>query len=131
MVNAYVGGGGSLYFKDDIEDKITPELTLNAPVGIEHSRSVNSNKMSFSFFMPIIDLGNIINYRIDEIKGNSSTSADDRTIKIENVISPGIYAILGLSKRYPFSTGLGYQMNPHRLNFMLAFDLPLFKISSR
>ena len=131
MVNAYVGGGGSLYFKDDIEDKITPELTLNAPVGIEHSWSVNSNKMSFSFFMPIIDLGNIINYRIDEIKGNSSTSADDRTIKIENVISPGIYAILGLSKRYPFSTGLGYQMNPHRLNFMLAFDLPLFKISSR
>ena len=96
---------------------------LNAPVGLEYSYALKKSNFitSLSLFAPIIDVGNVINYRI---KGTT----DSREIQIEEIISPGIYLVAGITRRFPFSVGVGYQANPGRLGAFVAFDLPLFKL---
>ncbi len=121
MINAYLGAGPSYYkSEDDIE------FTINAPIGLEFAKSFKSKRGSWSLFLPLLDVGNVVNYRIDEIK--ASGTGDDRSFKFENIVSPGAYVVFGLSKRFPFSWGIGYQTNPDRINTFLAFDLPLFRL---
>jgi hypothetical protein len=117
MVNAYVGGGGTWYQKHD-----TVGFALNAPVGVEHSWRFKNHAGCFSLFASLIDVGNVINYRLNQAEKS------EKTFLLENVISPGLYAVLGLSKRFPLSLGLGYQLNPQRANVFIAFDLPLFRL---
>ena len=130
MINAYTGGGLAWHRIEDDEEDISyePELTLFAPVGFESSWRVRKN--SLSLFLPIIDVGNIINYRINEIKDsdNDEDSDDDRLFKLENIISPGAFVVWGASKRFPFALQAGYQFNPRRFSLMVTFDLPLFRL---
>jgi hypothetical protein len=117
MVNAYVGGSGVLY-----HDKGHWGYSITAPVGIEHSWRSKGHKTSFSLFASVLDVGNVINYRINDSQGS------DKTFLLENIVSPGLFGVFGLSKRFPFSVGAGYQFNPQRASIFVAFDLPLFRL---
>lgn len=123
MVNAYLGAGGSYYTAD--EDF---RGTVMAPIGIEYSRNGFTNtyftergRMSYSFMLSILDVGNIVNYRIDE-------DDENREVKFEQILSPGFLFNIGLSRKYPLALGFGYLFNPNRLSLNLAFDLPLFRL---
>ncbi|MGB3463717.1 MAG: hypothetical protein WBA74_00530, partial [Cyclobacteriaceae bacterium] len=124
MINAYVGGGVTKIERSSLNFQSEPVWVLNAPVGLEYSNPMRIDsfyKGSWSVFLPLLDVGNVINYRIED-------PADDRDVQIEEILSPGIYVVFGLSNRFPFSLGVGYQGNPNRLGAFIAFDLPLFKL---
>lgn len=121
MINAYVGGGIAKYQNENGEFPRTTWV-VNALVGPEFSFANDYVfAKSLSFFFPLIDVGNIINY---QVKGFD----DERDVQIEKIISPGGFVVFGISKRFPLSIGAGYQWNPNRLVSFIAFDLPLFKI---
>ncbi|GEM_PF-5599078 len=124
MINAYLGGGFS-YFQNSSGDyqSVSPTWVLSAPVGLEYSLAFKKSRFvsSFSIFVPLLDVGNVINY-------SDRNSDDDREVQIEQVISPGGYLVFGISRRFPVSVGIGYQGNPDRLGAFIALDLPLFKL---
>lgn len=121
MINAYTGAGGTVFVN---EDSSRVKAVLSAPIGVEYSRKIKH--MSLSIFGSLLDVGNIINYRINEDR--AANVEDDRSFKIENIVSPGLFIALGVSKRFPFSILAGYQFNPQRFTVTAAFDLPLFRL---
>ena len=119
MLNAYAGVGTSYFYRSD-----TASLILSAPLGLEFSSRGQNRKGSFSILFSPLDIGNVINYQLVGDK-----SADDGSVfKFANIYSPGIFVVFGLSKRHPFSLGLGHQWNDQRVSAFLAFDLPMFRI---
>ena len=122
LVNAYVGSGG-VYDYDDSESR----LVLLAPIGLEVGGRIGKKENgSLSLFIPVLDVGNVINYQIKDEQ--LKTNGDERTFKFENLISPGAFVMYGVSKRFPLSIGAGWQANPSRFAAMIAFDLPLFRL---
>ena len=121
-LNGYLGpfaGGEVLYELED--DKAAFSVGPFAPVGIganfgirpKRKNPTNGGK-SFSIFLSVIDVGAIAAFRIDEQKNASSQNenvSDFPQIKLQNIIAPGLFGILGLGKS-PFSLGAGVQLGP-------------------
>lgn len=114
MINAYLGGGGVVYRNDNVKGAVM------APIGLEGSFKVIGR--SFSVFAGLLDLGNIINYRI------STTDSTKNVVNFERIFSPSLFLRIGLNKSSPFSFIGGYQMNPGRFSLGLAVDMPLIAI---
>lgn len=83
-------------------------LGVFAPVGIAVSRGFHIGKSNFSasIFGSLIDIGALASYRL---KDDELETVPE--IKLENIVSPGAYFILGLPK-IPISIGYGYQIGP-------------------
>ena len=116
MFNSYAGLGTTYYFQDRAKPAIT------APIGLEWSFRFflsDTNFSTLSFMASLIDIGNIVNYRLFD------RELEDDAVKFKNIISPGAFAVLGLSKRWPLAIIGGYQMNPKRVTAGLTVDMPL------
>lgn len=126
MVNAYVGLGPAVY----LDKGSTLAWTLNAPIGLNYNpwtQAKHKRWSGISFFVPVIDVGNIINYRINA--SGSENVTDQRAIMFENIISPGLHLMYQPFEKFPLAIGGGWQSNPNRALFHVSFDLPLFNIS--
>lgn len=88
-------------------------LGVFAPVGLAISRNFSMAKngrwnFSRSLFTSIIDIGALASFRLNNENDEVSTLPE---IKLENIVSPGLYGVLGLP-RIPISIGGGYQVGP-------------------
>lgn len=111
-VNAYMGfGAGAEQFTDNVPG-VGQEWaglgTLSVPIGLSYSRKFNmDSKWSYTFFLPVLDLGAVTSFRIDDDEGTNSLPE----LSLQNVIAPGGF-LLANRDRTPFSFGLGAQYGP-------------------
>lgn len=157
-INSYPGLTAGIEQLDVVIDKtkkwggyVAPYL----PIGVDFSWSIkrcNEKKRkpvnsSFGFYIPIIDLGAVANYRFSNTGGN-----DSMTIKelpqpsLRQLFSPGLYFVLGMCNS-PVTIGAGAQFSPElrninakgefetkasaiRFGAFLSVDIPLFTVSS-
>ena len=116
MLNAYSGIGGN-YFSDSSN----LSAVISAPIGFEISSNNRTKSSSLSIFMCIVNIGNIIDYRLLNTKS-------DEVVNFNKIFSPGLFVLYGMSKKYPLSIGAGYQFNPERFEIFFGLDLPLLRI---
>ncbi|HQX45592.1 MAG TPA: hypothetical protein PK209_13600, partial [Saprospiraceae bacterium] len=78
-------------------------LMINTPIGVSLGFSNGTGKWSFTVMPTIFDIGPLVSYRF--------TNDDDAPAKIyfKEIISPGIFASIGFSKKCPIFLNLGYQ----------------------
>lgn len=114
MLNAYAGLAGTYY---PGTGDWAP--AISGPIGLEYSWQWGEKKYDFSLMANIVDIGNVIDYRLFD-KGT------DDVATFENIFAPGLYIVKGIGKTWPLSIGLGYQLNPGRASLFIGFDLPLY-----
>lgn len=118
MLTAYPGIGGVFY--SEKTNKWTSSVGIVSPIGIEYTFS-RPSKRSISFMFSLIDIGNIINYRL-LLEEN-----EVEEVNFERIFSPGIIASYGIP-RLPLSIMAGGMANPLRCVAGISFDLPLFSV---
>ena len=106
-LNAYVGGFfASETFDEEVDgDKDTTSVAITAPVGLNFSRASKKGS-SHSIFIPIIDVGALVDYQFDNDSLESLPETD-----WDNVFSPGLFYYYG-RKNKPYSFGIGLQHGP-------------------
>jgi hypothetical protein len=101
-----------------------------------------SENWSFSLFLPIIDVGAITAYRLNQ--GNAQSDLPE--LSFSNLIAPGAYFLVNLPKS-PFTIGAGAQFGPQarkitinnleqtsgawRYGLIATIDVPIFNLFSR
>lgn len=140
-LNAYFGAaGGRENLSSEDSGTLLPfnSFSLTVPVGITFSAKLpRSMKGSWSLFFPILDLGAISAYRINE--------PDNRlpVLSFQNIISPGMHLFYNFPKS-PFYAGTGWQYGPaarrvtengvevqksaSRFLFTFGVDVPIFNL---
>lgn len=125
---------------NDQKFKFVSGITL--PLGLEFTlkaKSGNKNGASWGVFAQFLDLGAILNFRVD-----NETSTLPELVEFKQVFSPGVSFNYGF-KNSPLTIGLGYQNTPelrkvvesgneiypngHRVFLRLAWDIPLINIA--
>lgn len=119
-INSFAGGFIGHEFENidpdlDVSNdtKLFNTVGFTAPVGIAINWGAFSNRAkndenangSFSLFFPIIDVGAITSFRLQD----ESLSLPDLTFK--NVLAPGLYTVWGIPKS-PLAFGVGAQFGP-------------------
>ncbi|MGB8190817.1 MAG: hypothetical protein WCF67_02805 [Chitinophagaceae bacterium] len=83
-----------------------------APVGISLSKSFkpsfSKSRWSGTLFISLIDIGSLVSYRFSNY---NDTLASDVSIRLNQIVSPGFYGIIGLPK-LPVSFGGGVNWSP-------------------
>ncbi len=114
-VNGYFG------FNFGNEQYTNPNLTklnkkslntfgISVPIGISVNGKIKDNNLgSWSFFVPIIDIGMITAYRLDNKEGTLPETS------FRNVLAPGAFILRNFQKS-PFSLGFGLQFGPQNRN---------------
>lgn len=122
MITAYPGVGGAFYWSDTCG-----KLAVISPIGIEYTKSIRpcGREKSFSILFSIIDIGNVINYRL---LGSTDGSTDSDIVSFNRIFSPGLHLSVGSTDKFPLSIIGGYQYNPSRITFGLTLDMPLLGI---
>lgn len=96
---------------------------LTAPIGIEHSWGMGE-RGSLSLFASVIDFGPVVNSQLFD-SGSS--------IKLKDLISPGIYLVYGFTD-IPLAISCGYfhskaarnnSSAQHHISLNIVFDMPL------
>ncbi|MBD1433915.1 VWA domain-containing protein [Sphingobacterium sp. DN00404] len=118
MLTTYAGVGGVWYPSGGGKNFIPVIL---APTGFEYTWSVRGKK-SLSAMVSIIDIGNIIQYRL------SDSAADSTKINFNRIFSPGVHLSYGISSKLPLALTAGYQFNPQRVSVGVCLDLPLITL---
>jgi len=115
---------------------------ITLPMGFEYTRKLKSgqsNSGSLGLFLQVIDLGAMLNFRVD----NSTSTLPDK-VEFSQMFSPGGSLNYGF-KNSPLNIGIGYQYTPelrkvtladgnefypngHRWFVRLAWDIPLINI---
>ncbi len=117
-LNAYVGVGGGYEVVTTVEAdtasahgvaigaslSIGPEWTLRRGASRGRERRLVH---SVGVFVPILDLGALLSYRVS---GGGGASAEPNTT-VRQVFAPGIYVVLGLHES-PFALSVGGQLMP-------------------
>lgn len=112
-LNAYIGGYAGAENMQSLEtNKTAFSAGLTAPVGLAFSwgnkfkcdKDAKSGGKSITLFVPLIDVGVLASYRIND---SNTTIASD--IQLKNIVSPGLYVYYGFGK-CPISVGLGAQL---------------------
>lgn len=148
-LNAYFGGG---YYRETLntdalpkEEQTSGSIGLSVPVGLTLTRgSIGLKNWSYSLFMPILDLGVVTAFRIDE--QNENRSGDLPELSFSNLIAPGAYFIVNVPKS-PFSISAGAQFGPQvrtitvngadiqssawRYGVTATIDVPIFNLFNR
>jgi len=129
-VNAYVG----LRIGQETQSHypFEPFYGVSAPVGVEVGKGWNG--WSTGIMASVFDFGNLISYRLkpDQVDPNPE-------LGIRQILSPGLYAVVGITDALPLSAGLGVQYVPElrqsstgkvnvtQFSFFLALDLALLR----
>ncbi|MEM8526115.1 MAG: hypothetical protein AAGG68_15860 [Bacteroidota bacterium] len=148
-VNGYFGGG---YYRETLtaqqveQNKQSGSAGLAVPVGITTSVGGlgKNDNWSFSLFIPVLDIGAVTTYRIDQ--QNIGASGNLPELTFGNLIAPGGYLIINLPKS-PFSISGGAQFGPQartitvngvdlqssawRYGFTATIDVPIFNLFNR
>ena len=105
-LGAYAGGAAGLEYVSvpNTPTRRAPVLGLTAPVGLALNWGT-SKRNSFSLFAPLVDVGALVAYRLDD--GNLNGLPE---LAWRNILSPGLYAVWGF--KGPFAVGLGAQRGP-------------------
>lgn len=159
FVSALVGGSGGAEWLDNpaVEQKWALQVSPFAPVGIDvnwGSRKLAKNSASETqgtsngIFLSLIDFGAIISYRFQQEDNATLTSTNLPTIKLEQLLSPGLFYTHGF-RNSPIVWGIGGQLNPKlrniidakdvtvdranafRFSTFVAIDLPIFTIATK
>lgn len=146
-VNSYPGviAGMELSWKSNATSKAF-SMGLTAPVGLSFTWG-QDNQSSLGFFIPIIDIGAVTRFRLD----NNNETKTLPEFSFKNIFSPGLYGHYGF-KKSPLSLYLGAQYGPElkevtknattgadeskfyesmRIGFGIVLDIPLFNIHTK
>lgn len=127
------------------------KFALSAPIGLSISYGLDNNWGALSLFVPFLDLGAIVDYKLkykDEGTSTESIESKDYTIELGQIFSPGIYAVYGWGANIPLSIGFGGQYGPGlskidadnntevsnpywKWNAFLSVDIPLFNLANK
>lgn len=157
-VQSYLGARYSLN-TGVFESSWNDDFGVSAPVGIAGSAGLGRHGGSITLFIPLIDLGAIVDYKLNYKKettdGETVTTSEidetnpkDYKIELGQIFSPGAYFVYGLPYDIPLSVGFGGQYGPglskikedNTLNVgnpywkwsaFLSVDIPLFNLSSQ
>jgi hypothetical protein len=142
-LNGYVGLTGGIQFDSAGNSTV---IGAWAPVGPAISWGNLSrkakNSASLSIFVPIIDIGALALFRL-----NDDSTEIKSSITLNQILAPGLFFSLGFPK-LPISLSAGYQMAPllqsistgqpvlnnknwGRIMVSIAVDIPLFNIYSK
>ncbi|MEM6696890.1 MAG: hypothetical protein AAF599_00740 [Bacteroidota bacterium] len=148
-VNGYFGGG---YYRETLtaqqveQNKQSGSVGLAVPVGITTSVGGlgKNDNWSFSLFIPVLDIGAVTTYRIDQ--QNIGASGNLPELTFGNLIAPGGYLIVNFPKS-PFSISGGAQFGPQartitvngvdlqssawRYGVTATIDVPIFNLFNR
>ncbi|GIQ60542.1 hypothetical protein Flavo103_36780 [Flavobacterium collinsii] len=126
-------------------------FAISAPIGFSVSHGFDNNWGAISLFLPILDLGAIVDYKLkyeNEGTQDEKLESKDYTIKLGQIFSPGAYIVYGLGANIPVSLGFGGQYGPGlskidennsttvsnpywKWNVFLSVDIPLFNLSNK
>jgi hypothetical protein len=110
-LNAYFGGSFGRENSTLLnENEVWPinNISLSVPIGLSLSfKTSRTQKGSWTLFAPILDLGAVTSFRIDD-----ASTSDLPELKLENVISPGLLGMYNFANS-PFSLGAGWQYGPN------------------
>jgi len=127
------------------------QFALSAPIGFSVSHGFDKNWGSISLFLPVLDLGAIVDYKLkyeNEGTPDEELESKDYTIKLGQIFSPGAYIVYGFGLNIPVSLGFGGQYGPGlskidednsttvsnpywKWNMFLSVDIPLFNLSNK
>jgi hypothetical protein len=112
-----------------------PYTGLTMPIGLEWSVAAGDPIASLSFFLPLVDLGTIATFRL----GDDGKTQNTQTVTLAQLLAPGAYAVIGITRKVPISLGVGAQyvtsvrraangtpLNAVRAGAWLGVDVPLF-----
>jgi hypothetical protein len=123
MISAYLGAGAAYFlnFKEN-DDNVFPVIT--APIGLDWSFKKFLGMRRVSLFASIIDVGNVVSYKL----WSKNNANEDDILKLNQIVSPGLFFAWSLNKKLPLTINTGYAFNPSRISVSLNFDMPLFAI---
>ncbi|MEM8523793.1 MAG: hypothetical protein AAGG68_04075 [Bacteroidota bacterium] len=148
-LNSYFGGG---FYQETLTNSLIQQnaqsgsVGLAVPVGITASVGGlgKSGNWSYSLFVPILDIGAVTAYRIDQQNVGANGNLPELTFG--NLIAPGGYLILNFPKS-PFSISAGAQFGPQtrkitingadltssawRYGLTATIDVPIFNLFNR
>jgi len=95
-----------------VKQNLNLQYGVTTPIGLSlnwgnNFYGVNAKGHSFSFYVPIVDIGAAFSYRWT----NSEGEGFSEEIKWEQIISPGIHAVWGIGNT-PMAFMLGAQYTP-------------------
>lgn len=142
---------GATYFRETLNADAIPDeysqkggVGLSVPVGITFSMGQLGRKKrhSFSLFFPVIDLGAVTAFRLQE----ENLQSELPELSFKNLITPGAYLMYNVPKS-PFTIGVGGQVGPqlrkvtvngnelstsaYRFGVTASIDVPIFNFYSR
>jgi hypothetical protein len=138
-INAYLGGR---YAYENIRhsDQSDTVLGLTAPVGLEFGVGTGCSWMPYVGLLGFpIDVGKPATARLrsSDIDGNH---IEDQGTTWEEIVSPGVYMVFALTRRYPVTLGIGAQYTPRievdgaagyaswQYGVTLGIDVPLLRL---
>jgi hypothetical protein len=147
-INAYMGlGAGAEQLLDNTQgagNDWAPLATLSVPIGLAYSHKFKpTSKLSYTFFVSILDLGAVTSFRIDS--NNRVSSLPE--LSFSNIIAPGGFLLANIDNT-PFTFGVGAQYGPQlrkintlnnvdvessawRTMFLFSVDVPVFNLFTR
>jgi hypothetical protein len=145
-LNGFLGGAGGIETINVNNQKNSKgNWALTAPVGLSFDLGLGKPKCrhSLGLFFPIIDLGVMASYRLENPNSDVSSLPD---IQWNQIFAPGLFLEYGMG-RSPISLGVGYQTGPqlrealtenislseqyHRFALTLKIDIPIFYLYTR
>lgn len=137
--------------KETAENTWNDRFALSAPIGLSISYGLDNNWGALSLFVPIIDLGAIVDYKLkykNEDTPAEEVESKDYTVKLGQIFSPGVYFVYGFGANIPLSFGIGGQYGPGlskidedssthlsnpywKWNAFLSVDIPLFNLANK
>ena len=151
-IQAYLGGylstsNGNTSTTGSWSDK----LGVTGPIGISWTPGFASWQKggSLSLFAELFDIGAAIDYQLQrDTTAGTNVVSKSYSIKLGQIVSPGVFVVYGLFDNLPLSVGFGGQYGPGlskidaggnatvvnpswRWNAFLAVDLPLFNIVNK
>ena len=135
LLNAYLGVSGGSEEVSKAAGGAGGYLGATLPIGPEFAFAY-AGGCAFSIFIPVVDLGAVASYRLG---GSNSVTAPN--VGLSQVIAPGLFFIVPVSKDWPLAFGFGAQFAPRlrsvadtttrsdavRLGAFFAIDVPLFR----
>ena len=135
-INGYLGGNYNFEIHKSPNSAWQRHFNVTAPVGLNLSFASLGKCGAFSAFVPLIDVGAIVNSQLSK-----DQTTIDQKIYLRNIFSPGGYIVYGFGANLPLSIGVGGQYGPGlykmgtdplnpswRFNAFLAVDIPMFNI---